>query len=200
MDDQIARSIEGCRRSHATLLATVADLTDGDARRPSLLPDWTVGHVLTHIARNADSVTRRLEGAIRGEIVDQYPGGAAGREAEIESGAGRAGPALVEDVRRSAADMHDVCERMPAEAWSRLTRSVTGSESPAAKVVFGRWREVEVHHVDLGLGYTPAQWPRELVEACLPDVLTGLPQRADAAQLLAWALCRGPAPTIAPWG
>ncbi len=44
-------------------------------RGPSLLPEWSDGHVLTHLARNADSVVRRMEGAARGELVDQYPGG-----------------------------------------------------------------------------------------------------------------------------
>ncbi len=37
------------------LLATAARLTDEDLRAPSLLPGWTRGHVLAHVARNADS-------------------------------------------------------------------------------------------------------------------------------------------------
>jgi maleylpyruvate isomerase len=182
------------------LLAALSSLTDAQARQPSLLPGWSVGHLLTHIARNADSLVRRLEGAVRGEVVDQYVGGPAGREAEIEAGAGRSAAALVEDVRQSSAAADEICARMPADAWSRPTRSVTGAEFPAARVVFSRWREVEVHHVDLGLGYTPADWPAELLEACLPDLLAGLPNRTDPAALFAWILNRGPAPDVASWG
>ena len=61
--------------AQATLLAAIADLTDEVARGPSRLPGWSVGHVLTHLARNADSVVWRLEGAALGELRDQYPGG-----------------------------------------------------------------------------------------------------------------------------
>src|SRR5262245_61605993 len=95
--------IDGCRASHATLEAHIAGLTDEVARQPSLLPDWTVGHVLSHIARNADSVVRRLEGAMRNEIVDQYVGGRQGRASEIDSGAHRSAAELLADVHTTNA-------------------------------------------------------------------------------------------------
>ena len=38
--------------------AAIANLGDDDVRRPSGLPAWTVGHVLAHVARNADSHVR----------------------------------------------------------------------------------------------------------------------------------------------
>jgi maleylpyruvate isomerase len=198
--DEIARSVAGCRQAQATLLHRVSSLTDEQARQPCLLPGWSVGHLLTHIARNADSLVRRFEGALRGEIVDQYVGGPAGRQTEIEAGAGRSGAELTDDIRRTNADVDEICGRMPREAWSRLTRSVTGTEAPASYVLLSRWREVEVHHVDLGLGYTPADWPAELMAACLPGVLATLPRRTDQAQLMAWAMDRGPAPEVASWG
>jgi hypothetical protein len=40
---------------------------------------------------------------------------------------------------------------------------------------------VEVHHVDLGLGYEPDRWPAGLVERMLPDLLAGLPDRTGRA-------------------
>jgi maleylpyruvate isomerase len=200
VDNTITRDVAGCQQSHATLDAAVADLSDADVRQPSLLPGWTIGHLLTHIARNADSVVRRLEGAIRDEVVDQYVGGPAGRAEEIDTGANRSAADVIDDVRRTNAAVDEICAGMPDEAWSRLTRGVSGKESPASAVVFSRWREVEVHHVDLGRGYLPAQWPRELVNAWLPELLAGLPGRADPAQLLAWTLGRAPAPTVASWG
>jgi hypothetical protein len=45
--------------------------------------------VITHLARNADAHGRRLAGALQGEDVAKYPGGAAQREREIAEGAGR---------------------------------------------------------------------------------------------------------------
>lgn len=191
--------IEGCRRARQALLATVARLTDDQARSPSLLPDWTVGHVLTHVARNADSVTRRLEGAARGEVVDQYPGGYAGRAADIAAGAGRPAAELVEDVRETAYRLEATCLALPAEAWDRPTRDVSGAERPARTTVFSRWREVVVHHTDLGMGYTPADWPADLVAAWLPRQLERLPRRADPRQLLAWTIGRAAPPALGPW-
>jgi maleylpyruvate isomerase len=65
--------------------------------------------------------------------------------------------------------------------------------------VFSRWREVEVHHVDLGLGYTPERWPPDLVQMWLPRVLRRLDQWTDPTAFLAWSLRRGPAPDVRPW-
>ena len=89
--------------AHERFLDAVRELSDAHVRRASLLPGWTVGHVLTHVARNADSHVRRAEAAVRGDVVDQYDGGYAGREADIEAGAGRSAAELLDDVRRSAA-------------------------------------------------------------------------------------------------
>lgn len=192
--------IDGCRATHATLEREIAGLTDEQARQTSRLPDWTVGHVLSHLARNADSVVRRLEGAIRGEIVDQYVGGVDGRVAEIESGAGQSAAELIADIHATNAAVDELLVSAPEDLWDRPTRPVGGGEQPARAVVFSRWREVEVHLVDLGLGYSPARWPAGLVEVWLPRMLGGLPDRADANLLLAWTLGRAPAPDLVPWG
>jgi maleylpyruvate isomerase len=194
------RDIDGCRAAHRRLEQAIAGLTDEQAARPSRLPDWSVGHVLSHLARNADSATRRLRGAARGEVVDQYPGGAAGRAAEIEAGANRRASALIADVGTANATLDAAIDAMPDDAWPNATRNVSGREQPAAALIFGRWREVEVHHVDLGLGYEPTQWPAALVDAWLPRVIATLPARTDPARLLAWALRRGDAPELSPWG
>ena len=196
----IKRLVDGIARAQATLSTRIASLTDEQARQPCLLPDWSVGHLLTHVARNGDSLIRRFEGALRDEVVDQYEGGAEGREADIQTGAGRSATELIEDIRQSSAAVDEICLRMSPEAWARPTRSVTGAVTPATHVALSRWREVEVHHVDLGLGYTPADWPPDLVEVCLPGVLDSLVRRTDKAQLMAWAMNRAPAPDVESWG
>ncbi len=91
----------------ASTSAMVADFdeqrwTDADMAAPIALPRWTRGHVLTHIARNADSIARALSGALRGEIVQRYPDGPEGRAADIEAGAGRPVLEQLADVRESA--------------------------------------------------------------------------------------------------
>jgi maleylpyruvate isomerase len=66
-----------------------------------------------------------------------------------------------------------------------------------------RLREVEVHHVDLGLDYTPADWtdfyvrwelsPQSHTMAALPGRLAG-PE--DARRFLAWVIDRGEQPDL----
>lgn len=191
--------LAGCRESHRRLDEAIATLTDDDARRPSLLPGWTVGHVLTHLARNADSVVRRIEGAARGEVLSQYVDGAEGRAADIDAGAGRSAAELTLDVRTSSARCDAACAAVADEVWERPTIGISGAESPASFLAFARWREVETHHVDLGLGYEPDRWPAELVERWLPAQLASLPERTDPAALLAWTIGRGPAPELPDW-
>lgn len=39
----------------------ISQVTDPIARKPSLLPGWTVGHVVTHLARNVEAMCRRVD-------------------------------------------------------------------------------------------------------------------------------------------
>lgn len=192
--------IDGCRAAQAAVLRAVEGLDDEAVRRPSLLPGWTVAHVIGHLVGNADSVTRRLQGVLEDRAVDQYPGGEKGRADEIDRLALLPAAELVAAVRRSNAAVDAILDEVPDDAWDRLSRAVGGALRPATAVVFSRWRESVVHHTDLGLGYLPSQWPPLMVERWLPDALAGLAHRADPAELLAWAVGRGPVPDLAPWG
>ena len=87
--------VDGVSAANAVLLADIDNLDDAAARGASLLPHWTRGHVLTHLARSADSHTGIFLAARRGEVVAQYPGGAAQRAGDIEAGAGRPAAELV---------------------------------------------------------------------------------------------------------
>lgn len=177
----------------------IAGLTDDLARQPSLLPDWTVGHVLTHLARNADAMSRRIRGATVGETVDQYVGGRAGRAAEIEAGASLTARAIVADVATTSAELDSLFETMPDDVWDRMVSTVGGGEHAVSQLPFRRWREVRVHLVDLGLGDTPADWSDDLVDRLLPRLTASLAERCDQRALVAWALGRGPAPDLSPW-
>jgi len=207
MNPKLQADIAGCRAAHRRLAASMADVTEEVARQRSRLPGWTVGHVLTHLARNADSVRRRLDGVARDEVVDQYPGGYDGRAADIANGAGRPAPELVADVLATAAAVDAAWDLVPDEAWVRYTRSVSGALVPADALAFSRWREVEVHHADLGLGFGFEDWSEGFVADELPRALATVPGRlADVAarrQLCAWLLDRAWSPgplSLETWG
>src|SRR6478672_4274984 len=118
-------------------------LDDLDAGAPSLLPGWTIGHVLTHLARNADSMTWVMESSERGEVVERYPGGVERRNADIEAGARRPAAEQVADV--AAADGRLDAAIAAHTRWDGESRELTGRAIPVGEVVFLRWREVEVH-------------------------------------------------------
>ncbi len=181
---------------------------------PSLLPGWTVGHVLTHVARNADSHLRRAEAAERGEVVDQYPGGFEGRAAEIGQGAARPAGALLDDLSSSSAALAAAWDGMPEGAWAHITRDVGGRERPLSALPGRRWQELEVHLVDLRTPVTYRDWPAEFVAVWLPRLEAGAGDRltpggtmpdvgaVDDRQRLAWLYgrTRPPGfPELCPW-
>jgi uncharacterized protein (TIGR03083 family) len=192
--------VEGCARAHARIRRVAARLSDPDMRQPSNLPGWSVGHVLTHLARNAESMCVRIGAATHGELVEQYPDGADGREAAIATGATRSCEAIVADLDEWCVKLDALFVSMPSNVWNRPVRTVAGGDHPVSLLPFRRWREVEVHLVDLGIGYSPQEWSQEFVDRAFPRLLTGLGKRADHRDVMAWLLGRGPAPQVDPWG
>ena len=71
--------------------------------------------------------------------------------------------------------------QLPDDAWDRVGRSLTGQRTQRGWV-WSRWREVEVHHVDLGLGYSAAEWPVAFVTRGLDEALVGVTRRAPIAR------------------
>jgi maleylpyruvate isomerase len=169
-------------RATDRLLTTVAGF-DGEpaVNAPSLLPGWTRGHVLAHVARNADGLTNLLTWARTGVMSPQYASSRS-READIAAGAPRPPTEQLDDVRESAARFADAAARMPAAGWSVLL-DIPGAPQRAARVVWRRLREVEVHHVDLDAGYTSADWPDAFSHRLLHEVVAGFADRSDAPRL-----------------
>jgi maleylpyruvate isomerase len=210
---ELDRDVAGAAAAHQGLLAMLdaiatAGALDGSA--PSRLPGWSVGHVLTHLARNADSIGRVLAAAERGETVFRYAPGQ--RDTEIESGATRPADELVADVRATIWRLEQAWSTHTR--WDGRSREGPDRELEVSQLVFARWREVEVHRVDLGLGYEPADWPAEYVRKDLrlmemrwnarrPMGMTGLPPEALAApphERLAWLLGRTAIADLEPAG
>lgn len=191
--------VAGATAAHRRLWDTVAPITDEVARQPSLLPGWSVGHVLSHIARNADSHIRVLEGAQAGEQRHQYPGGSEQRADDIEAGSSRSAAELVVDVRDSIDRLEATWAAMTPETWKGTGFRSGGGLWTAPHTVFSRWREVEIHHADLGLAYGPDDWDEDYVAVELARQLSVLPQRLDRGgrrDLLAWIVGRADQPGL----
>ncbi|MET7390103.1 maleylpyruvate isomerase family mycothiol-dependent enzyme [Streptomyces sp. NPDC005529] len=146
------RDLASVRAATDRLLTAAAGLDNASVTEPSRLPGWSRGHVLAHVARNADALVNVLEGR------PMYASATA-RDADIERDAPRPLDAQLADVRESAVRFQET-GAAPAD-WSRTVELRNGVTDAAARVPFRRWVEAELHHVDLGTGYELEDLPEE---------------------------------------
>ncbi|MGV9561679.1 maleylpyruvate isomerase family mycothiol-dependent enzyme [Streptomyces sp. NPDC003480] len=201
-----AHDLASVRDATERLLTAVAKLDNAAVAEPSRLPGWSRGHVLAHLSRNADALVNVLEG--RPMYVS-----AEARDADIERDAPRPLVPQLADLRTSA-DRFQRAGDAPAD-WSRTVELRNGVTDTAARVPFRRWGEVELHHVDLGIGYELEDLPAEFIEreiVFLTERFTGLaevPSTRVTDGTRAWSTGReaaepeitvqGPAPALLGW-
>ncbi|MDJ0345424.1 maleylpyruvate isomerase family mycothiol-dependent enzyme [Streptomyces sp. H10-C2] len=157
------------------LIEAVAALTASAVAEPSLLPGWTRGHVLTHLARNADSLVNLLTWARTGEEIPQYASTEI-RDKDIEDGANRPLSEHLDDLRISADRFAMAVQVTPSRAWASQVRMRSGKVIAAAEIPWRRLVEINFHHVDLGIGIgfddLPADFTGRQLDALL-DSLSG---------------------------
>lgn len=153
------------------LLATARSMSDDDVGAPSLLPGWSRGHVLAHLARNADALANLLVGATQGEMRSAYPSREA-RDADIQAGSRRPIKEQVVDLEASHRRFADAVRGVPATRWDFVhAAGLGGNPLPTAAVLEARLREVAIHHVDLDAGYATADWPPDFALRILRSAL-----------------------------
>jgi maleylpyruvate isomerase len=167
-----AADLEQITEATAHLLATAAELTDEELRRPSLCAGWTRGHVLAHIARNADGAANMLNTAATGEVTPMYESNEK-RNADIEAGSSRTAAEQLADLRESAGRFAQAyAAARAADRWSAPVRRTLDAEPmPAFRVPGNRLGEVLIHHVDLDLDFTPAHWSDAFTDRWFADAL-----------------------------
>jgi maleylpyruvate isomerase len=140
------------------LLDDVRTIPEAELRAPSLLAGWTRAHVLAHLARGADAMRNLLIGCRSGQHRAAYASAQA-READIERGAAMEAKDLMADLADSAMALRTIVKQLPDQAWQVRVRALDSAPFPAAELLTRRLVEVELHHCDLGVGYSPANWP-----------------------------------------
>ncbi len=168
-DDLIDAVTEAQRR----VVDEVDQLDDAQVAGPSALPGWTRGHVITHLARNADSHTWMFEGRPSTRSARSTPGRTM-RADDIAAGAARGAAEQAADLRQACRRLEQAWHDLPEEGWDRLGLVGPGPR-PMRDILFRRWREVEVHHVDLGVAYRRPTGPRTTWSANWPEVCRGWP-------------------------
>jgi maleylpyruvate isomerase len=149
----LERDVALARTAHARLLEQLTALL-ADRRlevdQPSRLPGWNRAQVITHLARNADGHRHMIEAAGRGEVVAQYPGGLEERNRGIDAGTARGAADVVDDLRTATFALEAAWD---ATDWAGRGSRRSRADTPIDRLPFLRVREVELHRVDLDIGF-----------------------------------------------
>ncbi len=84
--------------------------------------------------------------------------------------------AVARDLRRASDEMLEAWSRLDGDAWLRRGHVISG-ERTIREMLWARVREVEVHHVDLAVGYEPIDWPVGFVNGALDEIFTSFARR-----------------------
>jgi maleylpyruvate isomerase len=148
-------------------------LHDDALREPSALPGWTRAHVIAHLARNAEALTRLATWARTGVETPMYPDREA-RDAAIEASAQAPAQTLRGELTSTARDLDAALAALDATTWQSTVRSAQGRPLPATEVPWMRIREVWLHAVDLDAGAEPADLPHDVVDGLLDDAAASM--------------------------
>ena len=211
MTAEITALLDAITESTSHLERSLVSVTDEQARGDSLLPGWTRGHVLTHLARNADALVNLTVWVRTGIETPMYPSREV-RAATIEAQSGRSAAELVADVHDASKRFMAALEGLSPDDWAR-SWGKADDRQPATEIARMRRTEVEVHHVDLDLDYTMAHWPEDFVEQLLTETVDQFTKRGGQPGLVlvgndnegSWTigdggqLVTGPPPALLGW-
>ena len=159
-------------------------LTESGRGAPSLLPGWTRGHVVAHVACHGLATAAALDEMRRGRDPVLYESPER-RTADIEELATADLPRLRTVSLEAAGRCHEAIEavlgRGRAEVADRRARVFPDAERTmdVDETVRTRWREVEIHHADLAGGYGPADWPQDFTDYVLDLVVADRGEECD---------------------
>ncbi|MGW7573674.1 maleylpyruvate isomerase family mycothiol-dependent enzyme [Streptomyces sp. NPDC054765] len=163
--------VAAVREATDRLLVSVSKLDDAAIGEPSLLAGWTRGHVLAHLARNADALGNLLTWA-RTEVRTPMYAGPEARAADIERDADRPLAAHLEDLRETAARLDTAMDALPEARRAYEVEMRNNVVERADRLPLRRLAELELHHVDLGVGHTLDQLSPAFVDSELAFLAT----------------------------
>lgn len=140
------------------LSSKVSALNEEDFRAASMLPGWSRGHVVAHLSNVCEAVARQVTYALKGELIDFYDGGQAGRTQAIEMNAGLAAAEHKARLDAALAKVLSALGELSEQQW-QLPSSYRNSTIHEGSLAL--WRELVIHVSDLGVGRGPEVWSKE---------------------------------------
>jgi maleylpyruvate isomerase len=155
----------------ARVARTIDGLRGDDWSSPSLLPAWSRAHVVAHLALNAEAMDRVLRGLVappEDDVPRTMYDSDDQRAEDIAELATHDASEIRDRLLGATTNLHEAIQAVPDDRWeTRIERTPGGRTMRAGAFPGMRWRELEIHHVDLGTGYTPSEWPLAFAEHLL---------------------------------
>lgn len=181
MSQRPAPTVEELRHELAAatqrVLGDTIEITDEQWREATDLEGWTRAHVASHLARNADALTRLVNNVVNGTDDPMYASPDA-RDAEIEEGAGRKGVELQVDLDTSANQLEQALDAVADDQWDTEVQ-LRRFAMPLRLIPLQRLNEVVLHHVDLGIGYGGQDIPETVARRLLDKAVAAAEDLGD---------------------
>ncbi|MBA2952883.1 maleylpyruvate isomerase family mycothiol-dependent enzyme [Nocardioides sp. MAH-18] len=159
------------------LVRTTDALPDSAYAEASSLPGWTRGHVLAHLALNAEALAGALRGVVEGRKVPMYASDEA-RDGDIEDLAAEPPEVVRARLLAACTELKDAIDAVPDDQQdTTMERNPGGRTFPVGAVPWMRLGEVEIHHADLDAGYDHRRWSVPFAS----DILEARRARLDAS-------------------
>ena len=158
--------------AHERLRAAAGEISEEAAREAVDCPGWTRGHVLIHFADLSRALARQARFAAKGETIEVYEGGRPARDRRIEELHDRPVQWLREQVNEGLTELEEAWSALPADGWGRPSQY---RNLPLFATQLAWWREVELHTVDLLVGYRSEDWSAPLASHTVSFLRSRLP-------------------------
>lgn len=170
--------------AEALVAKFIEKLSNEEIAADSLLPDWSRGHVLSHLANNARGLSNLIDWALTGVQKDMYVS-VEQRGIDIENDAKRSGNEIIADfLEQSKVFAANLDRLMAGPVLADEVVLGNGSHVHPHEITTLRERELLVHLVDLGLDYKANDWTFDFSTKTLKSVSAGKRKERVSFRLL----------------
>ena len=175
----IAWMREGSRRFREA----VDGVSEPELLKPSWLPGWSRAHLISHVTRNAEALTNLVRWASTGIETPMYASDAQ-RVANIERGAREPLAAMRAALEDGDRRLLEAFATLDDAAWDATVHTAHGRRISARQIPWLRAREVWIHAVDLRTVMALDQFPVDLTDALIADVVRWRSERDDCPHVV----------------
>lgn len=181
--DDVSRSGEvarECAQRTARLVAVLRQVENNAFFAPSRLPGWDRLTILCHLRYGAITLLRMTSDALAGRATSYYPAGrATQRPLTLAPQPGERPVDVVDDLAVTADHLSELWSSLEPDAWARPVTEPADNPDlgviPLARLALAGLTEVDVHGVDLDVGFP--DWSETLIDVALPTRLAWLSTR-----------------------